>query len=114
MQSIVDGFDGVHLVGESAMHPPVPRSGHHAALLFLAGSTGSKHAASSPLQGAGLAETGLLRAVQQHAGAAGAAALSLAWRPDHGTGGRIQRPFLGLQMRVKHGFVQRLPDILTD
>jgi hypothetical protein len=78
------------------------------------GSTGSKPAASSPLQGAGLAETGLLRAVQQHAGAAGAAALSLAWRPDHGTGGRIQRPFLGLQMRVKHGFVQRLPDILTD
>jgi hypothetical protein len=38
------------------MHPPVPRSGHHAALLLLAGSTGStgsKPAASSPLQGAG-------------------------------------------------------------
>jgi hypothetical protein len=83
------------------MHPPAPRSGRHAALLLLAGSTdstgstGSKPAASSPLQGAGLAETGLLRAVQQHAGAVGAAALSLAWRPDHGTGGRIQLPFPG-------------------
>jgi hypothetical protein len=80
------------------MHPPAPRSGRHAALRLLAGSmgsTGSKPAASSPLQGAGLAETGLLRAVQQHAGAVGAAALSLAWRPDHGTGWRIQRQFLG-------------------
>jgi hypothetical protein len=94
MKSIVDGFDGVHLLGESAMHPPAPRSGRHAALLLLAGSMGSKPAASSPLQGAGLAETGLLRAVQQHAGAVGAAALSLAWHLDHGTGGRIQRPFL--------------------
>jgi hypothetical protein len=104
MQFIVDGFDGVHLLGESAMHPPAPRSGRQAALLLLAGITGitgitgsmgSKPAASSPLQGAGLSETGLLRAVQQHAGAVGAAALSLAWHPDHGTDGRIQLPFLG-------------------
>jgi hypothetical protein len=97
MQLIVDGFYGVHLLGESAMHPPAPGAGRHAALLLLAGSmgrTGSKPAASSPLQGAALAETGLLRAGQQHAGAVGAAALSLAWRPDHGTGGRIQLPFL--------------------
>ncbi|MDF1484783.1 hypothetical protein PY257_06215 [Ramlibacter sp. H39-3-26] len=92
MKSSVDGFDGVRLVGESAMHPPAPRSARHAALLLLAGS---KPAASSPLQGAGLPETGLLRTVQQHAGAVGAAALSLAWHPDHGTGRRIQLPFLG-------------------
>ncbi|MDF1484508.1 hypothetical protein PY257_04820 [Ramlibacter sp. H39-3-26] len=26
MKSSVDGFDGVHLVGESAMHMPAPRS----------------------------------------------------------------------------------------
>ena len=71
MQFIVDGFDGVHLLGQSALHPPAPRSGRQAALLLLAGITGitgitgsmgSKPAASSPLQGAGLAETGLLRA----------------------------------------------------
>ncbi|MFZ3126182.1 MAG: hypothetical protein WA129_13985, partial [Acidovorax sp.] len=31
------GSDGVHLLGESAMHPPAPRSGRHAALLLLAG-----------------------------------------------------------------------------
>jgi hypothetical protein len=30
-------FDGVHLLGDSAMHSPVPRSPHHAALLVLAG-----------------------------------------------------------------------------
>ncbi|MDF1486035.1 hypothetical protein PY257_12735 [Ramlibacter sp. H39-3-26] len=38
MQSSVAGFDGVHLVGESAMHLPAPRSPRHAALLLLAGS----------------------------------------------------------------------------
>ncbi|MDF1486152.1 hypothetical protein PY257_13335 [Ramlibacter sp. H39-3-26] len=64
MKSIVDDSDGVHLVGESAMHPPAPRSARHAALLLLAGS---KPAASS----------------------------RLAWHPDHGTGRRIQLPFLG-------------------
>ncbi|MFZ3124882.1 MAG: hypothetical protein WA129_07185, partial [Acidovorax sp.] len=37
MKSIIDGSDGVHLLGESAMHPPAPRSGRHAALLLLAG-----------------------------------------------------------------------------
>jgi hypothetical protein len=36
MKSIVDAFDGVQLFGESAMHPPAPRSGRHAALLLLA------------------------------------------------------------------------------
>ncbi|MDF1486343.1 hypothetical protein PY257_14350 [Ramlibacter sp. H39-3-26] len=39
MKSSVDGFDGVHLVGESAMHLPAPRSARHAALLLLAGSS---------------------------------------------------------------------------
>ncbi|MDF1486669.1 hypothetical protein PY257_16045 [Ramlibacter sp. H39-3-26] len=37
MKSSVHGFDGVHLMGESAMHLPAPRSGRHAALLLLAG-----------------------------------------------------------------------------
>ncbi|MDF1485271.1 hypothetical protein PY257_08775 [Ramlibacter sp. H39-3-26] len=46
MKSSVDGFDGVHLIGESAMHLPAPRSARHAALLLLAGS---KPAASSRL-----------------------------------------------------------------
>jgi hypothetical protein len=95
MGTMIQRFKLAHPLGESAMHPPAPRSGRHAALFLLAGSTGSKPAASSPLQGAGLAETGFLRAVQQHAGAVGAAALSLAWHPDHGPGGRIQRPCLG-------------------
>jgi hypothetical protein len=70
MKSIVHGFDGVHLLGESAMHPPAPRSGRHAALLLLVGSTGSM-------------------------GSKPAASSRLAWHPDHGTGGRIQLPFLG-------------------
>ncbi|MFZ3123835.1 MAG: hypothetical protein WA129_01675, partial [Acidovorax sp.] len=39
MKSIVDGSDGVHHFGESAMHPPEPRSGRHAALLLRAGSS---------------------------------------------------------------------------
>ncbi|MDF1485336.1 hypothetical protein PY257_09120 [Ramlibacter sp. H39-3-26] len=39
MKSSVDGFDRVHLVGESAMHLPAPRSARHAALLLLAGSS---------------------------------------------------------------------------
>ncbi len=30
-------FDAVHLSGESATHPPAPRSPRHAALLVLAG-----------------------------------------------------------------------------
>ena len=29
-------FDGVHLLGENATHPPAPRSPRHAALLLLA------------------------------------------------------------------------------
>jgi len=37
MKAIVDGFHGVHLMNESAMHPPAPRSGRHAALFLLAG-----------------------------------------------------------------------------
>ncbi|MDF1485711.1 hypothetical protein PY257_11065 [Ramlibacter sp. H39-3-26] len=39
MKSIVDDSDGVHLLGESAMHPPAPRSARHAALLLLAGNS---------------------------------------------------------------------------
>ncbi|MDF1485700.1 hypothetical protein PY257_11000 [Ramlibacter sp. H39-3-26] len=66
MQSSVDGADGVHLVGESAMRLPAPRSRRHAALLLLAGIN-IKPAASS----------------------------RLAWHPDHGTGRRIQLPFPG-------------------
>jgi hypothetical protein len=31
-------FDEVHLLGDIAMHPPVPRSPRHAALLVLAGT----------------------------------------------------------------------------
>jgi hypothetical protein len=31
------GFDGVHLLGDSATHSPAPRSPRHAALLVLAG-----------------------------------------------------------------------------
>jgi hypothetical protein len=30
-------FDEVHLLGDIAMHPPVPRSPRHTALLLLAG-----------------------------------------------------------------------------
>ncbi|MDF1484595.1 hypothetical protein PY257_05255 [Ramlibacter sp. H39-3-26] len=37
-KSSVAGFDGVHRVGESAMHLPAPRSARHAALLLLAGT----------------------------------------------------------------------------
>jgi hypothetical protein len=37
MKSTFQGFDGVHLMGERAMHPSAPRSGRHAALLLLAG-----------------------------------------------------------------------------
>jgi len=37
MKAIVDGFDGVHLMGESVMHPPALRSGRHAALFLFAG-----------------------------------------------------------------------------
>ncbi|MDF1486455.1 hypothetical protein PY257_14920 [Ramlibacter sp. H39-3-26] len=64
-KSSVAGFDGVHLVGESAMHLPAPRSGRHAAALLLL--AGNQPAASS----------------------------RLARHPDHGTGRRIQLPFLG-------------------
>jgi len=32
-------FDGVHLLGDIAMHPPAPRSPRHAALLVLAGTS---------------------------------------------------------------------------
>jgi hypothetical protein len=85
-------FDGVHPLGDIAMHPPVPRSPHHAALLVLADN---EPAASSPLQGAAQPEAEPVRAVQRRAGAFGAAALTLAWHVDHGTGGRIQLPFLG-------------------
>ena len=44
MKSTVDGFDGVRLMGVSAMHPPAPRSVRHAGLLLLAGNTGSSRA----------------------------------------------------------------------
>jgi hypothetical protein len=33
----VFAFDDVHLLGDIAMHPPVPRSPRHTALLLLAG-----------------------------------------------------------------------------
>ena len=53
------------------------------------------HAAGPLLQSAAQPEAVPVRAVQRRAGAFGAAALTLAWHADHGTGGRIQLPFLG-------------------
>ncbi|MDF1483985.1 hypothetical protein PY257_02080 [Ramlibacter sp. H39-3-26] len=53
MKSSVDGFDGVRLVGESAMHLPAPRSARHAALLLLAGSSASSRLAWHPDHGTG-------------------------------------------------------------
>jgi hypothetical protein len=45
MKSNFDGFDGVQLMGESAMRPPAPRSAHHTALLLLAGRRRPRHLA---------------------------------------------------------------------
>jgi len=39
MSTAFFAFDGVHLLGDIAMHPPVPRSPRHAALLVLAGTS---------------------------------------------------------------------------
>jgi hypothetical protein len=36
MNAGIRGFDGVHLLGDSATHSPAPRSPRHAALLVLA------------------------------------------------------------------------------
>src|SRR5690606_33365752 len=58
-------------------------------------SCGQEPAAASALQGAAQPEAGPVRAVPRRAGAFGAAALTLAWHTDHGTGGRVQRPFPG-------------------
>ncbi|MDR1967994.1 MAG: hypothetical protein LBQ32_04775, partial [Burkholderiaceae bacterium] len=77
----IRSFDGVHLWGDSATHSPAPRSPRHAALL--------------PLQGAAQPEAEPVRAVQGRAGVLGAAALTLAWHADHGTGERVQLPFPG-------------------
>jgi len=46
------------------------------------------------LQGAAQPEAGPVCAVQRRAGAFGAAAHPLAWHADHGTGERVQLPFL--------------------
>jgi hypothetical protein len=37
MSTAFFAFDEVHLLGDIAMHPPVPRSPRHTALLLLAG-----------------------------------------------------------------------------
>jgi hypothetical protein len=39
MNTEIFDFDQSHHLGESAMHPPAPRSTRHAALLVLAGSS---------------------------------------------------------------------------
>ena len=49
----------------------------------------------SPLQGAAQSQPERVRAVHWHAGASGAAALTLAWHANHGTLRRIQLRFLG-------------------
>jgi hypothetical protein len=37
MNTVLFVFDGVHLLGDIAMHPPAPRPARHTALLLLAG-----------------------------------------------------------------------------
>ena len=78
-------FDRVHLLGDSAMRPMAPCSTRHAALLRLVGRMPT---ALSPLQGAAQSQPEPVRAVHWHAGASGAAALTLAWHADHGAVGR--------------------------
>ena len=88
------GFDDVHLLGEGATHLPAPCSPRHAAQANPRDSYGYR--CGLPLQGAAQPEAGPVRAVQGRAGALGAAALTLAWHADHGTGKRVQLRFPGL------------------
>ena len=74
-------FDKDHLPGDCAMRPIAPRLTRQAAL--------------SPLQGAAQSQPEPVRAVHWHAGASGAAALTLAWHANHGTLRRIQLRFPG-------------------
>ena len=86
-------FDNDHVLGESAMRPIAPRLTRQAALLRL---VGRKPTPLSPLQGAAQSQPEPVRAVHWHAGASGAAALTVAWHANHGTLRRIQLRFLGL------------------
>ena len=84
--------DNPHLLGERATHPIEPRYGTLAALLRLALH---EPAALCPLQGAAQSQPEPVGAVHWHAGARGAAALTLASAPHHGPLGRVQLPFPG-------------------
>ena len=92
MDSEIRSHDHPHLLGESATHPIEPRCGTLAALLRLALH---EPAALSPLQGAAQSQPEPVGAVHWHAGARGAAALTLASAPHHGPLGRVQLPFPG-------------------
>ncbi len=85
-------FDKDHLLGDCAMRPIAPCLTRQAALLRLVGISLLR---LSPLQGAAQSQPEPVRAVHWHAGARGAAALTLAWHANHGTLRRIQLRFLG-------------------
>ena len=92
MDTEISSHHHPHRLGQSATHPIEPRCGTLAALLRLALH---EPAALSPLQGAAQSQPEPVRAVHWHAGANGAAALTLASAPHHGPLGRVQLPFLG-------------------
>ena len=73
------------------MHPIAPRPTILAALLLIAHQSALLRLA---LQGAAQSQSEPVRAVHWHAGASGAAALTLARPAARGTLGRIQLPFL--------------------
>ncbi|MDR2153730.1 MAG: hypothetical protein LBE78_01690 [Burkholderiaceae bacterium] len=86
------GSDYVHLSGECATRSPAPCSPRHAALLVLAGSSLRR---PCPCRArVGQSPTPLMPS-RRAPSTSGAAAFALAWHTDHGTGGRVQLPFLG-------------------
>ena len=80
------GFDGVHLLGDSATHPMEPLATRLGSLLLLAGRSCSW---SSRLRGAAMPEAWPAQAVQTCAGTFGAAALALPRRAASGPLGRV-------------------------
>ena len=89
-------FDNDHFLGDCAMRPIAPRLTRQAALGWARQSPGDtlrlvgiSLLRLSPLQGAAQSQPEPVRAVHWHAGASGAAALTLAWHANHGTLRRI-------------------------
>jgi hypothetical protein len=87
------GFAHVHPWGDNATRLPAPCSTRHAALQILAIPPGI--AAVCPCRARPSQRLGPFALSKGALSAFGAAALTLAWHADHGTGKRVQLPFLG-------------------